>query len=103
MSEDELQRLRSLLEREGFAVRVVAYLRTWKEWIESSYQQRCKVECIHGSKPWAVAFAPPNPGALRYRDRFETLDRVFGRENVLLRKFDPRSFPGRDVVRDFCH
>lgn len=103
MSEDELQRLRSLLERQGFAVRVVAYLRTWKEWIESSYQQRCKGECIHGSKPWAVAFAPPNPSSLRYRERFETLDRVFGRENVLLRKFDPRSFPGRDVVRDFCH
>lgn len=103
MSEDELQRLRSLLEREGFAVRVVAYLRTWKEWIESSYQQHCKNECVHGSKPWTVAFAPPNPSLLRYRDRFETVDRVFGRENVLLRKFDPRSFPGRDIVRDFCH
>lgn len=37
-----------------------------------------------------------------YRERFEKLDRAFGREQVLLRKFDPRGFEGQCVVRDFC-
>lgn len=37
-----------------------------------------------------------------YRWRFEKLDRVFGRENVTLRVFDPAALAGGDVVSDFC-
>jgi nucleoid DNA-binding protein len=37
-----------------------------------------------------------------YRRTFEKFDEVFGRENVELWKFDPRSFPEGCAVRDFC-
>jgi hypothetical protein len=37
-----------------------------------------------------------------YRDTFEKFDNVLGRENVLLWKFDPKSFPAGCVVQDFC-
>lgn len=102
MSEAELRGLRSLLDGEGFEVQVVAYVRLWKEWIESNYQQRCLTACMYGSPPWNVDFAPAFPCELDYRERIETLDRVFGRGNVLVRKFDRRDFPDGDAVRDFC-
>jgi hypothetical protein len=37
-----------------------------------------------------------------YRATFEKFDAAFGRDNVSLWKFDPASFPERDVVKDFC-
>lgn len=103
MSEREFRKVRSLVGREDLEIQVVAYLRPWKEWIESNFQQRCQLATVYGRKPWAVGFAPTSPDPIDYRARIETLDRVFGRENVLVRKFEPRGFPGGDVVRDFCH
>ncbi|RYD48924.1 MAG: hypothetical protein EOP85_02615 [Verrucomicrobiaceae bacterium] len=45
-----------------------------------------------------------NPGSMKmlYRDKFEKFDRIFGRENVTLRKFDPATFTGKCAVTDFC-
>jgi hypothetical protein len=37
-----------------------------------------------------------------YRELFGKFDDVLGRENVLLWKFDPQSFPAGCVVQDFC-
>ena len=37
-----------------------------------------------------------------YRRLFHKFDEVFGRENVRLWKFDPKSYPGGCAVRDFC-
>jgi hypothetical protein len=43
-------------------------------------------------------------GGLRldYRARFEKYDDIFGRSNVILRKFDPTTFPDGCAVADFC-
>ncbi len=38
---------------------------------------------------------------LNYRRKFEKFDQVFGRENVVLRKFDPASFAHGCTVSDF--
>jgi hypothetical protein len=40
--------------------------------------------------------------SINYRAFFEKFDQVFGRDNVLLWKFDPSSFPSGCVVQDFC-
>lgn len=40
--------------------------------------------------------------SVEYRACFEKIDDVFGRANVVLRKFDPQTFPSGCVVRDFC-
>jgi hypothetical protein len=37
-----------------------------------------------------------------YQRLFHKFDEVFGRENVRLWKFDPKSYPGGCAVRDFC-
>jgi len=45
-----------------------------------------------------------NPRLLwpRYRHRIGRLDRIFGRENVTLRKFDPKTLKNGSVVDDLA-
>lgn len=69
---------------------VYAYVRPPADYLRSSLQQDIKTG--------AVKFAPRWP---EYRNRFETIDRVFGPENVRLRVYAPSGFTGGDVVQDF--
>lgn len=95
----------SIIDRPGIAslreflsplcdeVRVIGYVRPPLAFKVSHFQQRVK----HGLGTFDVARIRP-----RYRKRFRKFDKEFGRENVILRKFDPALFPGQCVVRDFC-
>lgn len=38
-----------------------------------------------------------------YRDQFEAALAVFGRENLMVRRFDPKTFQGGSLIGDFCH
>lgn len=101
MLESELSRLQSDFESHGFRIQVVAYVRPWKGFLESVFQQQAKHHCIFGkSDNWDILSVARFP--LDYQQRIETLDRVFGRDQVLVRKFDPRNFPEGCVVHDFC-
>jgi len=74
-------------------VTIVGYVRPPAGYLSSALQQR-----ISGG------LAKFEPGRMyrNYRNAFAKFDDAFGAENVLLWKFDPASFPGRDVVREFC-
>lgn len=73
---------------------IIGYVRSPKSYIESAYQQILK-----GGIRKNFHLSNINPP---YKLRFEKFDKVFGRENVYLYKFDPNSFPQKDVVLDFC-
>ena len=91
---DQLRALRDVLSEYVDSVKVVAYVRPPLGYIESAFQQRLKSNDLDLMD--ALDSYP------RYRMRFEKFDRVFGRENVELWKFDPHGFPLNCVVRDFC-
>ena len=74
---------------------MIAYVRQPISYMESAFQQAVKgrgERRIGGSRFWP-----------RYRERFEKLDTVFGRENVLLKLFRPDVLLDGDVVLDFAH
>lgn len=73
-------------------IRVIGYVRPPIGYKTSFFQQRVK----HGCAKFDVANIKP-----RYRKKFKKFDAIFGRENVILRKFDPAIFPNRCVVTDF--
>ena len=75
-------------------VRVIGYVRPPIGFKTSHFQQRIK----HGVGSFDIGEI-----RTRYRNRFRKFDKVFGRANVILRKFDPATFPERCVVRDFHH
>lgn len=74
-------------------IRIVGYVRPPIGFMVSFFQQRVK----SGYNTFDVTGTLP-----QYRFRFEKFDEIFGKDNVLLRKFDPASFPGGCFVADFC-
>lgn len=85
--------LHGFLKQHFDEIRVLAYVRPPIGFMTSFFQQRVKAG--HG----VFDFKPTLPC---YRKRFRKFDTVFGRKNVILRKFDPSSFPGGCIVADFC-
>ncbi len=95
MSDDELVRLKSYLERHGYDdIKVMAYIRSPIGYISSAVQTKLK-----GGSTGVFNLQTSVPD---YRQKLEKFDTVFGRENVSLFKFDPAQFPAKDVVQDFC-
>lgn len=92
LSKKELIEFRNFLQRYFQHIQIVAYIRPPKGYMESAFQQIVK----GGADHFNIEKIYP-----RYR-KFESFDEVFGRKNVELWKFDPKTFPAGDVVLDFC-
>ncbi len=90
-----LQRLRGFLEDRHLSSRAVGYIRPRRESVESSFVERVK----RRRASFNAFFKGLGDGP---RSQIATLDKVIGRENVLLWKYDRRSFLDRCVVADFC-
>lgn len=89
MSENEVIAMRDWLKLHFDEVLIVGYARPPVSFMASALQQR-----MAGGVRIGDLFPP-------YRERFEKFDRVFGRENVLLSKFDCAHLKDGDVVADF--
>lgn len=74
--------------------RVYGYVRPLASHLPSTFQQRLKT-----GAPATLDLEPLYPD---YRLAFEKFDRVFGRENVSLRRFDKRDLMDHDVVADLA-
>lgn len=98
MKPPELQRLREYMENRGYSVKVVVYLRPWKSWLESHFQQGVKI----GND--RVIELPPRSffKLLVYRDRLQILEAVFGTDQVDAHNYHPKIFPNGCIVQDFC-
>ena len=85
--------LKAFLEKYSDDIQIVAYIRSPVGFMQSMFQESVK----NGNTVF-------NPRLLwpRYRWRIEPLDRVFGRENVTLRKFDPKTLKNGSVVDDLA-
>ena len=96
MDQKGWQEFRRFMEARRFTVSVIAYLRPWKQWLESHFQQRIRA----GWGP--IQALPDNPKILDHKDRILKLEAVFGTDNVELVKFERTNFPEGCVVQDFC-
>jgi len=89
---NELLELKKFLFEYVSSIQVIAYIRPPISFMQSAFQQNVK----EGDLRFGISEYRP-----QYRNWFEKFDSVFGRENVLLVKFDPASLFGGDVVSDF--
>ena len=85
--------LRDLLLSKVKNVAIVGYVRSPKSYMESSFQERLKMNAVK------LDFENLRP---KYRNRLEFFDIAFGKENVMFWKFDPIAFKNKCVVQDFC-
>lgn len=73
-------------------IKVVGYVRPPTDFTISSFQQAVK----NGANSFSRVEGP------LYQFRFEKFDKIFGRKNVILRKFQPAAFTDKCIVVDFC-
>jgi hypothetical protein len=92
LDESALTRMKTWIESHVDELRLVGYVRAPKAYMESELQQKIKA----GKGRIKLKNHYPD-----YEERFGKLEKVFGRERVDYWKFDPKAFPGNDVVRDF--
>jgi len=93
--EIDLQSMKEFFESEGYQAEVFGYVRAPLDFYESVFQQIVKI----GRQP---NLHNNTHVSRHYSDRIASLQKVFGKDQVRLKVFDPKSFPQRCVVRDFC-
>jgi hypothetical protein len=91
LSKSDLERFAEFAHTLFDQIEVVGYVREPVSWISSAFWTHVKG---YPATDFPLSRA-------RYH-RFKVLDKVFGRENVKLWKFDRKEFPAGDVVRHFC-
>jgi hypothetical protein len=92
LSPETFKSFREFCEERGFRVRILCYLRSPHDLLESSFTQDVKV----GSAKL------PATGKWDYAAAIKRMDSVFGEDQVSVYVFDPHSFPDRCVVTHFC-
>jgi hypothetical protein len=96
LSEVELMRFRDFVTARAATVNVVGYLRDWKPWLESEFQQVVKMGI-------GRTLIPPNANhVLSYQQRIESFKRIFGEDSVEIRRYAPASYPDHCMVKEFC-
>ena len=113
LPESVWRRIREFLLGHTDRIRLLGYCRRPEEYAISAISQRVRA----GQLPWGRytgglaelrASKSPRPPDWRlglpmvfYKHELPKMERIFGRENILLRKFGRAELPGGDVVADF--
>lgn len=87
-----VQRIKEFLDPLFDEIRVIGYVRP-----PISYKISIFQEMVKGGRSTLEL----DKIKLNYRRKFEKFDQVFGRDNVILRKFDPATFANGCTVSDF--
>lgn len=85
--------LKEFVEPYFDTVKVIAYIRPPKSFMQSMAQEEVKA----GEPLDDVFLCPPKPS---YRDKFEPYIQAFGQKNILLKPFVRSSLVGGDIVQD---
>jgi len=95
LSKKELSELKEFFEIFFSEIIIVGYVRPPISFLESAFQQKLKME----KKFIEFDLSSMLP---IYKWRFQKMDEVFGKENVLLWKFDVNVFINKSLIEDFC-
>lgn len=93
-AEPALTRMRDALLQHCDHISLIGYVRSPRSFASSLFQQVLR---MGGPAEFTPERLWPN-----YQDRFERMDRVFGRDDVHLKKFDRTTLRYGDVTRDFA-
>lgn len=96
-TKDDFTAVADFLRQRGYEAEAIVYLRPWKSWLESVFQERIK----QGERGFEVLSAR-HRRAMDTAGQLARLDEVFGASRVMPVLFKPDRFTARCVVQDFC-
>jgi hypothetical protein len=98
-SRTEIGRIKALCDRFSHATKVIVYLRNQADYLVSLYSTQVR----HGSTK--AITNPLNKSELAMMDYFNLISRwaeIFGRDNMIVRRFEIGDFPNGDLLADFA-
>jgi hypothetical protein len=101
--EAAVKRVREFVEPYFEEVTVIAYVRHYDSWITSEVQQMIKNGHAPGSISEMVQKLQNCPPVMSYQKSLQKWVNVFGRQSIVVRPFNPRSFYHQNLLADFFH
>ena len=101
-----LRRLKAFADNNNAALKIIVYFRPQEDWLESSYRQHVKKYKNSNKKnrtlPWDAYINDPAqwPNA-DYYTSLSRLAEVVGKDNIIVRIYDRKSFIGGMIENDF--
>jgi len=98
---DQLQKVRTFMDQLDASFNVIVYIRPFKSWIESDFQQDAKqVLCpFYNKLEFGQAYIKQK---INYTERLSIIEQIFGADRVVVRPFKRNQLIDGCVVRDFC-
>lgn len=96
---DEVQTMAQFLRHLTSEISGIGYVRKYKELQESRFQQAVRMP---GPRRWLLPPEDKRFARFHYRDKIEKFLQIFGRNAVIVRKFDRNNLEQKCVVCDFC-
>lgn len=92
-------------EKYGFQVKMIVYLRRQDQYIASVYKQKLKQRISKSNmETWEEYVTHiPKTRQLNYYKKLEKIRKVFGKENMIVCRYDRRGFYGGSIYADFLH
>ncbi|MBO5486165.1 MAG: hypothetical protein J5988_04440 [Eubacterium sp.] len=100
---DLFEKIKAEAERGDFAVKVVVYLRRQDSFADSHWNQQVKKDGITRTCEEHLKYMMnERPLMLDYYQKLEEIAACFGRENILVRRFEQGKFEGGSIYTDFA-
>jgi hypothetical protein len=95
-------RLKNHAKKYGYTIRLIVYLRRQDQYLMSRWNQRIKQNTTRASWEDELAHIMEKQRfMLQYGERIDALAALFGKENIIVRRFDRDSFPNGNIIADF--
>jgi hypothetical protein len=99
---DLWERLKADADAYHYTVKLIIYLRRQDEFLSSRWNQLVKEGVCKEAWDVHAANAPEAlSGILDYAAKIDGLAEIFGKENMIIRRFDRNAFHGGDIYHDF--
>ena len=96
---EDITQMRDSLVQQKLRPVIIAYLRPPADWLGSYFQQLIKQLEVTDLQTFLTTIEEHH--SLDFASKIRTFDNLFGRENVQIHLFDPKTFPKGCVVRHF--
>lgn len=97
--------LKQEADNQGYQIKVIVYLRRQDKFVISNWNQRVK----QGKTAYTMTMdeyikntKEKNRLVLNYASKLDKMAEVFGKENLIVRRFEPQSWKNHSIIHDFA-
>ncbi len=100
-----MRKLQAEAQDAGYTVKIIVYLRRQDDFLLSWYNQLIKHSItVKNTLSWEEYFSNYDTYLkLDYYSCLKKLEKLFGRENIIVRRFDKKYLKGRSIIPDFLN